>query len=148
MDIASYTSNIQPFATSNGTELANNKQQSVDSKSPSSTDLHADNVVKHGEEARTMELSQEKTSELIKKIAKERHDLNEQERQKMVDKLDEFVSNLTKDLSFRVDEESGRSIVTVYSNNGDIIRQIPDKELLDVLLRLERHSSGLIEERV
>lgn len=69
----------------------------------------------------------------------------------MVEQMNEFVSSINKGVAFRVDEESGRDVVTIYeTNTGDVIRQFPDEELLVVLRRLAEHSanSGLLVEKV
>ncbi len=93
-----------------------------------------------------MEFSSQKTSELIQKIATERHDLNQAERENMVKRLDEFLTSMNTGLSFRRDEESGRDIITVYAkDSGEIIRQFPDQELLDVLKRVEKHGALSID---
>lgn len=47
--------------------------------------------------------------------------------------LNEFVEKVQTNLSFSVDEGSGRSVVTVTdTQTGDLIRQIPAKEALAV----------------
>lgn len=65
--------------------------------------------------------------------------------------MNEFISSINKGVSFKVDEESGRDVVTIYeATTGDIIRQIPDEEMLEILRRLAAHtsSSGLLVEKV
>ncbi len=67
----------------------------------------------------------------------------------MVERMDEFVNSINKGLSFRIDEELGRDVVTIYEvSTGDIIRQIPDEEMLVILRRLAARSSGFVEEKV
>lgn len=64
----------------------------------------------------------------------------------MVEQMDKFVGSFTHELKFRVDEDSGRNVVTVVdTKSGDTIRQIPTEELLDVIARLAEASSGLID---
>ncbi|GGB45093.1 hypothetical protein GCM10011502_17990 [Oceanisphaera marina] len=64
----------------------------------------------------------------------------------MAEQMDKFVGSFTHELKFRVDEDSGRNVVTVIdSKSGDTIRQIPTEELLDVIARLAEASSGLID---
>ncbi len=62
--------------------------------------------------------------------------------------MNDFVTSINKGLAFRVDEESGREVVTIYeAKTGDIIRQIPEEEMLEVLRRLakeQNHKSGLL----
>lgn len=86
------------------------------------------------------------------KMAQEREHVNEERRAKMLERMHEFVSSINKGLSFRFDKESGRDVVTVYeAETGDIIRQIPEEEMLKVLRRLAReqdHRSGLLMTKV
>ncbi|MGC9552078.1 flagellar protein FlaG, partial [Vibrio metoecus] len=84
--------------------------------------------------------------------ARQRQRLNEEQLAKMVDQMNEFVKSINKGLSFRLDQESGREVVTIYeASTGDIIRQIPEEEMLEVLRRLAReqdHRSGLLMAKV
>lgn len=84
--------------------------------------------------------------------AKQRQRLNEEQLAKMVEQMNEFVKSINKGLSFRLDRESGREVVTIYeASTGDIIRQIPEEEMLEVLRRLAReqdHQSGLLMAKV
>lgn len=64
----------------------------------------------------------------------------------MAEEMDKFVGSFTHELKFRVDEDSGRNVVTVIdTKSGDTIRQIPTEELLDVIARLAEASGGLID---
>ena len=63
----------------------------------------------------------------------------------MAEQMDSFVGSFNRELKFRVDEDSGRNVVTVIdTKSGDTIRQIPTEELLDVIARLSEASGGLI----
>lgn len=63
----------------------------------------------------------------------------------LAEQMDEFVGSFNQGLKFRVDEDSGRHIVSVVdTHSGDVIRQIPTEELLDVIARLADASGGLI----
>ena len=63
----------------------------------------------------------------------------------MAEQMDKFVGSFTHELKFRVDEDSGRNVVTVVDKkSGDTIRQIPTEELLEVIARLAEASGGLI----
>ncbi|WP_428771779.1 flagellar protein FlaG [Vibrio sp.] len=142
MEISSYTSNIQPYGSQSGTKIA-------------SENLGAASVASQAENSKTSELNsgQSQSVESAIELAKEREQLNREERQKMVEQMNEFVSSINTGLSFRVDEQSGRDVVTIFeASTGDIIRQIPDEEMLEVLRRLRaqasRYSSGLVIEKV
>ena len=63
----------------------------------------------------------------------------------MAEQVEKFVGSFTRELKFRVDEDSSRNVVTVIdTKSGDTIRQIPTEELLDVIARLNEASGGLI----
>ncbi|MDH3589038.1 MAG: flagellar protein FlaG [Gammaproteobacteria bacterium] len=55
------------------------------------------------------------------------------ELQAAVDTVRNFVADMQRDLQFKVDEDSGRTIITVIdSESGQIVRQIPSEELLQI----------------
>ncbi|MCZ4295625.1 flagellar protein FlaG [Vibrio sinaloensis] len=142
MEIPSYTSNIQPYGSESGTKLAS-KYDGVQQ------------VSSQKEQVSTTEVS-EKASQTVEKAieaSQEREKLNRAERERIVEQMNDFISSINKGLSFRVDEESGRDVVTIYeADTGDIIRQIPDEEMLEILRRLReqtaRYSSGLVNQTV
>ncbi|EEX91694.1 flagellar protein FlaG [Vibrio orientalis CIP 102891 = ATCC 33934] len=142
MEIPSYTSNVQPYGSESGTKIASKYDgvQQVSSKK---------------EQVSTTEISEKATQSVEKAIeaSKEREKLNRAERERIVEEMNNFISSINKGLSFRVDEESGRDVVTIYeADTGDIIRQIPDEEMLEILRRLReqtaRYSSGLFNQAV
>ncbi len=56
----------------------------------------------------------------------------------VVERLNDFVQQTQRDLNFRVDKESGRTVVTVTDASTDeVIRQIPSKEALERIKNLE-----------
>ncbi|MDV2856434.1 flagellar protein FlaG [Oceanimonas sp. CAM02] len=64
----------------------------------------------------------------------------------MAEQMDEFVGTFNRGLKFRVDEDSGRNVVSVVdTSNGEVVRQIPTEELLQVISRLAEASGGLID---
>ncbi|KOO14094.1 flagellar protein FlaG [Vibrio xuii] len=142
MEIPSYTSNVQPYGSESGTKIAS-KYDGVQQ------------VSSRKEQVSTAEISEKATQNVEKAIeaSKEREKLNRAERERIVEEMNNFISSINKGLSFRVDEESGRDVVTIYeADTGDIIRQIPDEEMLEILRRLReqtaRYSSGLFNQAV
>ena len=140
MEIPSYTSNIQPYGSESGTKLAS-KYDGVQQ------------VSSQKEQVSKTEVSEQASQTVEKAIeaSKEREKLNRAERERIVQQMNDFISSINKGLSFRVDEESGRDVVTIYeADTGDIIRQIPDEEMLEILRRLReqtaRYSSGLVNQ--
>ena len=60
-----------------------------------------------------------------------------------------YVQNITRELNFSVDEELGRTVVTVIDEtSGDVIRQIPSEDMLELAKNLaeikERTTKGLL----
>lgn len=56
----------------------------------------------------------------------------------VVERLNDFVQQTQRDLNFRVDKDSGVTVVTVIDSLTDeVIRQIPSKEALERLQNLE-----------
>lgn len=93
--------------------------------------------------AKQQEISIAEKQSIRREAAQE---VKEQEEQKAIEevasKLQDFVNLIDKKLQFRVDDDSGRHVVTVTDKlSGDVIRQIPSEEVL----RLARNLSDLAE---
>ncbi|MFM2579974.1 flagellar protein FlaG [Vibrio fortis] len=141
MEISSSASNVQPYGSPNGIKFAFDEGSSAPSVSKPLEVAPKDKVEK----------SQEDATEAAIQVAQDRQELNKEERVKMVEKMNEFISSINKGVAFKVDEESGRDVVTIYeATTGDIIRQIPDEEMLEILRRLaaQTSNSGLLEAKV
>ncbi|CAH6784026.1 Protein FlaG [Vibrio chagasii] len=133
MEIPSNASNIQPYGSPNGIKIASDEGSSASSISR----------LKEATSYGKVEKSKEEATEAAIQLAQERKELNDEERVKMVEKVNEFISSLNKGVAFKVDEESGRDVVTIYeTTTGDIIRQIPDEEMLEILRRLAAQNSN------
>ncbi|MFA0412856.1 flagellar protein FlaG [Vibrio renipiscarius] len=142
MEMPSYVTNIQSYSSTNGTKIASEYGQSQGLPSLSEKVVASElNQLASRQVEQTMDAVQ---------VTQQ---LSEQEREKVVEQMNEFIATVNTGLSFRVDEESGRDVVTIYEEStGDIIRQIPDEEMLEVLRRLReqtaRYSSGLLIDKV
>ena len=65
-----------------------------------------------------------------------------------VENLREFVSEMKRELQFSVDEDSGRTIITVIDpDSGKIIRQIPPEEVLQIARSVAEGAFNLIDSR-
>lgn len=144
MDISSYTSNIQSYGAEDGTKVASKNGYGIgvpgSARSVGDLSLLSAKGTEHDFSVQT-----------AVKLAESRQEFNREEREKMVAQMNEFVTSINKGVAFRVDEGSGRDVVTIYeTHSGDIIRQFPDEELLVVLRRLAEHTanSGLLAEKV
>ncbi|MGL5290882.1 MAG: flagellar protein FlaG [Vibrionaceae bacterium] len=73
----------------------------------------------------------------------------EEQLEVLTQNLAEFIKENSKGLSFRLDEDSGRYIVTIYElSSGEIIKQIPEKEMLEILKQLSSKTRGLVSQKV
>jgi len=75
---------------------------------------------------------------------------NEQEVQQAVEDINDHFQSMGRDLSFSVDKDSGRTIITVIdSETQEVVRQIPPEEVLNLALHLQDAggvgSTGLAE---
>lgn len=53
--------------------------------------------------------------------------------QEAVTEINEFVQNVQRDLSFNMDEVSGKTVIKVIDrDSGDTVRQIPSEEVLQI----------------
>lgn len=73
----------------------------------------------------------------------------EQVRQQMAavaQQLREVARSSSRDLEFRVDEEAGRTVITVRNAaTGEVVRQIPGEELLELQRRLNVGHGTLVD---
>lgn len=138
MDISSVsTSSLSHVNPQSGTNIAN---KPVGGNHPEITNQHkmVENVEK---------MSQNRVDQASS--LQESRQSQQQQLEMLVERLDTFVSTFNKGLSFRLDGESGRNIITVYEvSSGDIIRQIPEKEMLELAQQLSLHAGGLVVEQV
>ncbi|WP_160106524.1 flagellar protein FlaG [Pseudomonas izuensis] len=74
----------------------------------------------------------------------------EQEKLKMaVQEIEKFVQSVKRNLEFSIDEPSGKVVVKVIaSESGEVIRQIPNEEVLKLANSLNDASSLLFSAKV
>ncbi len=72
--------------------------------------------------------------------------ISTQEVHQLVDNFSELAKRIDRGLEFRIDEITGKTVVTVMDRESEeIIRQIPSEELLVLAQRL-KEGGGLIDE--
>ena len=94
----------------------------------------------------------------VNKIKKQKNDIHiaEQIKETTNDKInriaeamDSYVQSIQRDLKIRVHEGTGKIMVQVTSqNSGEVIREIPPEELLDLAARMEELAGTLFDEKV
>lgn len=69
-----------------------------------------------------------------------------EEMQKLVAELSDMMSVMRKGLAFKIDEDSGTNIVSVMDvDSGDVIRQIPNEEALELAQKLSEVTGLLMK---
>lgn len=64
---------------------------------------------------------------------------NPEELKKATDALRKAIEPIASSLQFSVDEETGRTVVTIIdSTTNEVVRQLPSKEMLDLVKSLDR----------
>ncbi|CED72044.1 polar flagellar protein FlaG [Aliivibrio wodanis] len=139
MNLSSVSSSIlSSLPSSNGTKIASSPMQPTSS-------VNTSNQVAKSESSEPLTQSQAIVVDAEQKLeTKKKEELHE-----AIKELNEYVKSVDRGLSFHLDEESGRQVITVREiSSGDIIRQIPDDKMLEVARDLAASSSGLIAERI
>ncbi len=93
----------------------------------------------------------EKPREVVPEVAKtatqgsKKEAQSEQEKLKMaVQEIEKFVQSVKRNLEFSIDEPSGQVVVKVIaSDSGEVVRQIPNEEVLKLANSLNNASSLL-----
>ena len=72
--------------------------------------------------------------------------LDPEQLQQKLQELTEQVQSRQRDLSFSVDDDTGRTVVKVInSNTEEVVRQIPAEEILQIAHRIENGEGGMLE---
>jgi flagellar protein FlaG len=84
-----------------------------------------------------------------KEVIQEMTAVNAENIDTAVNNLNNIVQNIQRDLNFRVEEESGKVIVTVLdSKTEEVIRQIPAEHVLAISENIENLKGILFSARV
>lgn len=59
--------------------------------------------------------------------------------------IESYLKSIGRALEFRVDSDTGRTVVTVRNSaTGEVVRQIPSEEALELARHLERYGGALV----
>lgn len=117
---------------------------------PPKAPVLASDVVARQQQAVTTQPAGSEATQTVQAVQAAQHtatpDLSPEQLSQMAEEMQTFVGSFNRSLQFKVDEDSGRNVVTVLDGDtGDVIRQIPSEELLDVIARLNEASGGLLD---
>lgn len=68
-----------------------------------------------------------------------------QDMQEAVAQIAQHLEESRTGLEFRVDEDSGRVIVSIVDQDGEVLRQIPGDEVLRIARMLSKGGQGLVD---
>ena len=69
--------------------------------------------------------------------------------QERIKQIEQVLQQCNRSLRFHQDEETGKQIATIVDNKtGDVIRQVPAQELLELNKNLAKHALGSISKTV
>jgi flagellar protein FlaG len=72
----------------------------------------------------------------------------EQKLKDAADKANEFVKSINQELQFSVDKDTGQTVVKVMDKqSGDVIRQIPSKEMLELAKAMDTIQGFIIRKQ-
>lgn len=73
---------------------------------------------------------------------------SQEEVKSAVAKVQQAVQAMASDLHFSVDQESGKTIVTLTdAKTGDVIRQMPSKEMVELARNIDRIQGMLLKQK-
>lgn len=68
--------------------------------------------------------------------------------EKAIKDLRQGVQNMQRSLQFSIDESSGRTVIKVVDKNTqEVIRQIPEEQVLELAARLDKNAGVLLKDK-
>jgi flagellar protein FlaG len=90
----------------------------------------------------------EKTAKEVQE-AKKSPQITHEQLEVVAQQLQDFVGEMNKSLEFSVHQDSGRDVIKVIDkNNGDLIKQYPTEEVLDLVSKLSDATGSFVNEEV
>ncbi|MBB1384249.1 MULTISPECIES: flagellar protein FlaG [unclassified Pseudoalteromonas] len=76
-------------------------------------------------------------------------DLSPEKLEKVAQQLQTFMSDMNRSLEFHVDEDSGRNVIKVIDKeSGDLVKQYPSEEVLQIVSNLAEATGVLVDFKV
>jgi flagellar protein FlaG len=105
------------------------------------TELTARVKVEENKDAQAVSIKQNE----LEREEKNATELTREQLEIMAQKLHEFVGSLNRGLEFSVDEDSGRDVIKVIDkNSGDVVRQYPSEEVLELVASLSDAAGNFV----
>jgi flagellar protein FlaG len=75
--------------------------------------------------------------------------LEREQLEQMAQQLQDFMGEMNRSLQFKVDEDSGRDVIKVLDkDSGEVIKQYPSEEVLNLVSKLSESAGILIDQTV
>ena len=127
----------------NISDATNNVMQVTRIDVPRTPGVHASEDVEAAKAA-VVEQAQQAEAEKSEAVAPTEEEVTE-----VVNRMNDFVQSIQRDLSFSVDDETGHEIVQVIdTETSKIVRQIPSEEFLQISKSISSLNGILFEDQV
>ena len=74
----------------------------------------------------------------------QQQEVSSEQLQQVVEKLNDHVQNIQRDLHFSVDDDSGRTVIRVVNTETEeVVRQIPSEEVLRISSNIQQQLDDL-----
>jgi flagellar protein FlaG len=135
LDLSS--TNLTPeYAKSKDSESNISLAKSVDNNI-----IQAKNVAQQNEVAKALDSDVNKVSG--------KKPLTPEQLEKVAQQLQDFVGEMNRGLKFTVDKDSGRDVIKVIDkSSGDLVKQYPSEEVLNLVAKLSDMVGGFIDAKV
>tara|TARA_B100000700_G_scaffold317353_1_gene408585 strand:+ start:177 stop:617 length:441 start_codon:yes stop_codon:yes gene_type:complete len=118
---------------------------------PSATSLvatAADEATRAENNANNHQSQQQNQQQNLKQRG-EQQPLDRDQLEKMAQQLQDFMGEMNRSLQFKVDEDSGRDVIKVLDKeSGEVIKQYPSEEVLNLVSKLSESAGILIDQTV
>ena len=64
----------------------------------------------------------------------------------VVAKLNDYVEQQKRGISFSIDEDTSKTVVKLLDSNGDVLKQIPSEEVLAILRSIESNKGLFLQD--
>lgn len=134
----------------NGINISTDNSHNVNSQVTVTSDKNlpvknSPSAVQPSDEVQTDKVATEAVMKMNDSEQQDKGLMTSEQLEKVAQKLQDFVGEMNKGLEFSVDKDSGRDVIKVIDkNSGDLIKQYPTEEVLDLVAKLSEATGNFI----
>ena len=134
----------------NGINISTDNSHNVNSQITVTSDKNlpvknSPSAVQPTDEVQTDKVATEAVMKMNDSEQQDKGLMTSEQLEKVAQKLQDFVGEMNKGLEFSVDKDSGRDVIKVIDkNSGDLIKQYPTEEVLDLVAKLSEATGNFI----